>query len=353
MHRPNIALYGATGFTGKLVAAELAAKTDGFVISGRNASKLDQMLGELRGESDAEIEARVASVDDAGSLDAMLDGIDVLINCAGPFTDIGQPVVEAAVRNGAHYLDSTGEQPFMKWVQTHLAADAVEQGVVLVPGCAYEYAVGNFAAKLATGLGARRLGICYAVRNMGMSHGTKKSVVRALASRGYTYVDGHLEPKKPAYRLFDVPLPSGRTLSAAWFPGGESLTVPLFAKVSQVESCLAVGDAAGKVLRLLSPVVDKVADRAMGVADRVIELTSGDPHEQGSRPDFIVAAFDPSKPQFLAGIAGTDPYDVTARVLVEAARRIIEEPPEEGGFTSPAALFDVRDFLEAVDLDIV
>jgi hypothetical protein len=335
------------------VARELAQNELPFVASARNRTKLDNLVAELRRDFNAEVETRQASVDQSHSLDEMLQGAKVLINCAGPFMDIGAPVVEAAVRNGVHYFDTTGEQGFMRWVQSELAAEAHEKGVVLVPGSAYEYATGNFAAKLAAAKGARKLGICYAVRGMAMSHGTKKSIVRVLSSDGYTFVGGHLERRKPAYRLFDVPLPSGRTVKGAWFPGGESLTVPLFANVKQVESCLAVGETAGKLLKLASPVIEKLAGKVGGVADRVIDFTGGDPHKAGAEPDFVVAAFDPDNAHFYAAITGKDPYDVTARVIVEAARRTADTPPDEGGFTSLPALFNAREFVDAVDLDIV
>jgi hypothetical protein len=352
--RPQIALYGATGFTGKLVARELAAKGEAFIIAGRNREKLDRLAGELRRAGGVEVEARAATVDDPASLDAMLEGVDVLINCAGPFTDVGLPVAAAALRNVVHYFDTTGEQAFMKRVQRDFADEARKKGVVLAPACAYEYATGAFAARLAVGLGARRLGICYAQRNVGTSRGTKKSILRALADDGYTFVDGHLEQKQTAYRTFDVPRPGGRPLKAAWFPGGEPLLVPLFAeKVSQVESCIATGERVGKWLKRSAPVLRRIVGATRPLLDRLVERSSGDPGVGEQRPEFVVTAFDPEDSHFFTAIAGGDPYATTARIIVEAARRTLAAPPDEGGFTSPAALFDARDFLGAVGLDIV
>ena len=71
---------------------------------------------------------RVASVDDHASLRALLDGADVLINCAGPFTFAGEPVVRAAVDAGVHYVDSTGEQPFIRMVFDRYGAAAEREG---------------------------------------------------------------------------------------------------------------------------------------------------------------------------------------------------------------------------------
>lgn len=358
-NQPKIAVYGATGFTGKLVARELARQGTAMIIAGRTQSKLDALSRELRAAAPVAVQTRQASIDDSASLDAMLAGVDVLINCAGPFGDVGLPVVAAAVRNGVHYLDTTGEQSFMRQVQQQLDAPARARGVVLAPASAYEFAVGGFAARLAVTAGAHRLGICYAQRNSGMSHGTKKSVLRALANPGYTFVGGQLVKAKMAYRVFNVPRPGRRDIHAVWIPGGESLQVPLFAgHISQVETCLATGARTSKLLKRGLGLLSPAFGLARPLLDRLIDRSSGDPHEDavnsgGQRPDFLVTAFDPEDAHYFVGIAGGDPYLTTARIIVEAARRMRDDPPKAGGFSSAAALFEPRDFLGAVGLEVV
>jgi len=358
-NQPRIAVYGATGFTGKLVVRELARSANAMIIAGRTQSKLDALSREIRVSAEVALQTRQASVDDAASLDAMLDGVDVLINCAGPFGDLGLAVVAAAVRNGVHYFDTTGEQSFMRQVQQEFDVRARAGGVVLAPATAYEFAVGGFAARLAVKAGAHRLGVCYAQRNSGMSHGTKKSVLRALANPGYTFVGGKLVKTKMAYRIFDVPRPGRPDVHAVWIPGGESLQVPLFAKhISQVETCLAVGARTSKLLKRGLGLMSPAFGLARPLLDRLIDRSSGDPHEDAvstgeQRPDFLVTAFDPDEAQYFVGIAGGDPYLTTARIIAEAARRTLANPPEEGGFTSAAALFEPRDFLDAVGLEVV
>src|ERR671917_228000 len=67
---------------------------------------------------------RAAAVDDAPALRKALSGADVVISCAGPFTFYGAPVIEAALSVGAHYVDTTGEQPYIRRVFEHLSAPA-------------------------------------------------------------------------------------------------------------------------------------------------------------------------------------------------------------------------------------
>src|SRR5437660_5027997 len=100
-----IALLGATGYTGKLVVAELVRRGVPHRLGARSPEKLAQL------PSDAE--RFVLDVGEAARLDAFLDGASALISTVGPFARLGMPAVEAAVRNRVPYVDSTGEQPFM------------------------------------------------------------------------------------------------------------------------------------------------------------------------------------------------------------------------------------------------
>src|SRR3954451_18259480 len=140
-----IVLYGPTGYTGRLVTRELVDAGADFVLGGRNAEKLSALSREL-GQG---APTRVASVDDDTSLRALLDGADVLINCAGPFTHAGEPVVRAAVEAGVHYIDSTGEQTFIRTVFDRYGAAAESRGVALVPACGFDYVPGDCIARIA------------------------------------------------------------------------------------------------------------------------------------------------------------------------------------------------------------
>jgi short subunit dehydrogenase-like uncharacterized protein len=354
MSQKTIAVYGATGFTGRLIARRLAEQGMNFVIGGRSADRLAELASDLRDAYQVNPEYRVASLDEEASLDDFLTGVDVLINCAGPFSDCGPPVAKAAIRNRVHYLDTTGEQAYMRWLFQECHTAAVDAQVVLLSACAFEYATGDLAADLALQQAASRIVVCYAVRNMSMSHGTKKSVIRSIAEPGFTYVEGHLEKKRPAYRLFDVPFPDGSTKKGAWFPGGEPVLVPRRGGVSWVESCLVMGEGLAYAAATFSGILPAVMRAVKPLADKVVEQTSGDPYA-GDRPepDFLVIAFDPKTGAHWATLAGEDVYGTTARIAVESARRLIEKTPARLGFTSPAAIFDADEFIEAVGLEIV
>jgi len=135
----DVVVFGASGITGRQVAKYLDEVTgaDGprWAAAGRSADKLRQVLGEI-GLSDPEIV--VADLDDPGSLAAMAARTRVVLNLCGPYTLHGRPMIEACVANGAHYVDLTGEIPFVRDIIDDYDKRATEAGVKVVEVCGFE-----------------------------------------------------------------------------------------------------------------------------------------------------------------------------------------------------------------------
>ena len=145
-----IAVYGATGYTGRLVVAELAAAEVDFVDLRPQPDEARGAAGGARGWRPAV----TARVDDPASLRALLADCSVLIDCAGPFVRFGEPVLAAAVETGTHYLDTTGEQPYMKMAFERYGPGAARSGVAVVPAMGFDYVPGDMIASLtAEGMG--------------------------------------------------------------------------------------------------------------------------------------------------------------------------------------------------------
>jgi len=102
----RIAVYGATGYTGRLVAAELASAGADFVLAGRNRPKLEVLASEVGGS----VSVEAVALDDAAALRELIEPSVAVIACAGPFAIHGEPVARTAAEAGTHYLDTTGEQ---------------------------------------------------------------------------------------------------------------------------------------------------------------------------------------------------------------------------------------------------
>ena len=119
-------LYGAYGYTGKLVIEAALARGHRPVLAGRDATKL-RALAEPLG-----LEWRAVGLDDTGALDRALDDVELAYHVAGPFTQTARPMREACLRTGTHYVDVTGESPVTdETLRQHDRAK--KAGVLLLP----------------------------------------------------------------------------------------------------------------------------------------------------------------------------------------------------------------------------
>ena len=155
----DVVVFGATGVTGRQVARYLAERTAGegtrWAAAARDPVKLEQVLGEVGVTAPETI---VADVNDPGSLAAMASRARVVLNVCGPYTLYGRPVIEACVTNGAHYVDLTGEIPFVRQMIDEFDARAREAGVKIVQVCGFEALPPDMAVLLAAEAARERFG---------------------------------------------------------------------------------------------------------------------------------------------------------------------------------------------------
>ncbi len=140
-------MFGATGVTGRQVAAYLTGTDATWAAAGRDPAKLERILDEV-GAKPAETIA--AELDDAGSLAAIAARARVVLNLVGPYSTRGRPVIAACVVGGAHYADLTGEIPFVREMIEEFDLAAVEAGVKIVQVCGFEALPPDLAVLLAT-----------------------------------------------------------------------------------------------------------------------------------------------------------------------------------------------------------
>jgi len=127
----RLLIYGATGYTGQMVAQ--AAKDAGLdiVLAGRDAGKLAKLALQL------DASYRAFAVDDTPALHAALGDCAAVLNCAGPFAATAKPIIEACLATGAHYLDITAEFNVYALAES-LSDAAAKAGVMLLPGVGWD-----------------------------------------------------------------------------------------------------------------------------------------------------------------------------------------------------------------------
>jgi len=171
-----ILIYGATRYTGKLIAKVAAAKGARPILAGRNLDKVKVVAGRLG------FAARPFDLRDPGRIDAAIKGVSVVLNIAGPFSATSQPVADACLRNRIHYLEITGE---IEVFEALAARDAVAKGrgVMLLPGVGSDVVPSNcLAAHLKRGLPDATDLKLYLSSGGSMLRGTAKTMIEAFAT---------------------------------------------------------------------------------------------------------------------------------------------------------------------------
>mmetsp|Transcript_10897 Transcript_10897/g.33407 ORF Transcript_10897/g.33407 Transcript_10897/m.33407 type:complete len:406 (+) Transcript_10897:126-1343(+) len=153
----DVAVIGATGYTGQLVLRHLAGSTrkDGSQLKvaacGRNPKKLaDAVKGvNAKGPTRADVSQVLVDTGDRERLKEVVGNAKVVISCAGPFIKHGLPVVEACAEKGSHYVDITGEVHFVKEAIDLYDGRAVQSGACLVPFAGFDSVPSDLGAYFA------------------------------------------------------------------------------------------------------------------------------------------------------------------------------------------------------------
>ena len=222
-------IYGASGYTGELIARE--AKRRGLVpiLAGRTLSKLAPLAQELG------FEARAFALSSAVEIAQNLEGVAVVLNCAGPFSRTAAPMMAACLTTGTHYLDITGEIPVLESAHGHNAA-AVAANIVICPGAGFDVVPTDCAAAMLKAAlpEAEELWLGFDAGQR-MSPGTAKTMMEYAGQGGKVRRGGKITPYPvgAGIQTLDfgrgptraMPVPWGDVASAYYSTGIPNITV--------------------------------------------------------------------------------------------------------------------------------
>lgn len=324
----RIVLFGATGYTGELTARELAGIGERPVLAARDGARVRALADALGG-----LEWEVADVSRPESVRALVGEGDVLVSTVGPFARWGAPAVEAALGAGAHYLDSTGETPFIRRVFESYGPRASQAGVALLTAMGYDWVPGNLAAALAlrdAGPNATRVEVGYFFRGpVGMSGGTRASAAGVMLEPSYTFRDGRIVTERGGARVRPF-LVGGRSRKALSAGSTEHFALPAsFPQLQVVDVYLGWFGGASDALRRgtaatsLALKVPGVRPALGSALARFVKGSTGGPsaEERAATGSEVVAeASDPSgRILARARVSGVNAYDFTAGMLAWGA----------------------------------
>lgn len=214
----DVLIYGSYGYTGGLIAKQAAASADlDPVVAGRNAEK-------VRGQaSDLGLEGAVFSLDGSDDVEAELAGFDVVLNCAGPFTRTAEPMVDACMATGTHYLDITGEWQVFDALANR-SEEAEDTGIMLLPGVGFDVVPSDcLVAHLHDRL-PDATQITLALGGMGgLSRGTAMTMAENFGAKDVIRENGDLKRVPQAYDRREFEFSHGMR-SAMTIPWGDVVT---------------------------------------------------------------------------------------------------------------------------------
>ena len=231
-------IYGANGYSGALIAREAKRRGLQPVLAGRNESSL-RTLAESLG-----LEHRAFALGDAVALRHALRDVELVLNCAGPFSATSAPLLEACLAQRAHYLDITGEIDVFAHAHAQ-GARAIQAGVVVCPGCGFDVVPTDcLAAQLQALLpSADRLVLAFEAGG-GPSPGTALTSVEGLGNGGRVRIDGVLTRVPLAWkqRVFERTDAQGhmQRRTAMTIPWGDVFTAFVSTGIPNIEVYMAL-----------------------------------------------------------------------------------------------------------------
>src|SRR6056297_1276898 len=333
----GLVIYGSYGYTGTLVAEAAVECGLDPVLAGRERRTLESQAARLG------CEFEVVSLDEPKVLDMVLDDASVVLHCAGPFSRTWEPMVEACLRTGTHYLDITGELTVFEAI--HDQDDRAEEaGVMLLPGVGFDVVPTDcLAAHLAERLpDADRLELAFRAEN-GVSRGTAKTMVEHLDGGGAVRRDGRIE---------DVPVVhERRTVDFGWgydgqhaaaIPWGDVSTAYHTTGIPNVTTYMAMPERAVRMQRmagLVTPLLSlpPVRTGLQWLIEQTTEGPSAD--ERASGRSYVWGeASTADGERVVSRLRGPHTYALTVETALATAKRALDGDAPTG-YQTPAGAY--------------
>lgn len=347
---PHVLVYGATGYTGRLICKDLKRRGISFTIAGRNASRLEAFSAELGGTGGG----TVAVQHSVEALSAAFKGHKVVINVTGPFGLLGEPVVKAALSANCHYLDTTGEQDFMLTVKEKYSREAGNLERVVVNANSWYYGPGEAAAHY---LRERyphldTYHIVYCPQGI-PTIASSQSLLRVARRPGFSFVDGRLAANN-GVKVVSVTIPGEVVPKPAFvLPGGESIHFASEPGVRNVRVLMATDlvHSTVRLIRLWTGLSRIFGDLLDPLGDRLVaRFWKTPPPEEPAKTRFVVmAAGESEQDRKLCVLYGSRPYAVTGFLCGWAAERLLAGKQKRAGVMSTAQAFGASETLEALE----
>lgn len=349
-NRTTWMIYGANGYTGRLIVEAAVEQGLTPVLAGRNAKAIQAMAAETK------LPGRVFSLEDAQATREAIRDCKAVLHCAGPFHVTSQPMISACLDEGVHYLDITGEIPV--FANAHRQSDeAGRRDVLLIPGVGFDVVPTDcLAARLVLALpAATHLTLAFEAGG-GPSPGTAKTASEGMSQGGCVRADGKLKRVPVAWKTRKVPFASGER-EAVTIPWGDVYTAFVSTGVPNVEVYMSMPPkriAQLRRLRRFSPLL-RIGFVRNFLKRRIERNVQGPSAETRAATQAQIwgEAVSADGRKVTATMTTPNGYELTATAALAIARHVLENDVE-GGYYTPSLLMgaEFAESLPGVTLEL-
>ena len=355
-----VVVYGASGYTGRLVCEYLREYGIPFIAAGRSSDKVQAaMKANVAGIETASYEV-VEVAHTTAALTQLFSGASVVLNTVGPFAKFGHEVVQACLAAKCHYTDTTGEQDWLITLDQEYGAKFAGAGLLLSPGLAQMYTTGEIAAQLCLETpGLDTLDIAVFWGGSPTIASTQTILVNAAMSKAYYLQQNEYVEHQPDAGLYNLAIPGQHEMALALPWGGTSHPV-WFKKDPRVSNVKVLGGVFNKPLMLGVPQIVAAAvkategmkpdERYAALAQTAAGVMNTMPPRENPRINKSVDSVHASGPLGRAHcvIYGNCNYKQTGMLQAYAAATLLQQAPKRLGFASGCQAFGHRELLGAL-----
>jgi hypothetical protein len=352
-----VVVYGASGYTGRLICEYLREYNVPFIAAGRDEGKLKtSMAANVPGIETADYEIVQVS-HDVESLSELFTGASVVCNTVGPFRTHGPEVVQACLAAGTHYLDTTGEQDWLITCDETYSADFAAKGLLLAPGVAQMYTTGEIAAELCLETpGLDTLDIAVFWGGSPTIASTLTILVNAALAGAFYLEQNQYLPWDPDAGLYQLAIPGQHELALALPWGGTSHPV-WYRRDPRVANVKVLGGVFNKALmtgvpQIVAAAIEATKDMPPDEQYAALIATASQvmnqmPPRENPRLNKSLDSVHASGPLGRARcvIHGNSNYKQTGLLQAYAAYSLLQRPPRQAGFASACQAFGHRELL--------
>ena len=343
-------LYGANGYTGRIVAKLAASYNLQPILAGRSEAAIKQMGDELQ------LPYSVADINDATALKNILAGVKAVLHCAGPFADTAQQMADACLLAGVHYMDINGDIAVFEMLKKYDKA-AKEKNIMIIPGVGFDVVPTDcIALQLKNKLpDATHLKLAFASVGGGISHGTAITMASKIGEGGAAREEGKIVRKPLGQKGMWVQF-GDKKLFVMTIPWGDISTAYFTTTIANIETYTAIPPKIYRVLKLqwtFNWLLRTGFIRNI-IKNKIKAKPAGPSDEQRKNSNSFVwgEAVNASGKKVNAAISCYDGYTLTAHSSLIITKKILEQNFKPG-FQTPAAAYGESLIMEVPGTKII